>query len=310
MTQRFLKYTVRATDTQATSFINLAKDLSAVNRQLFRQARMYKVKSITVVDNDEEKFLQFGCAPDTWAMRNAMKRAYSRYNEMNNQVLDDQPSLKSKWSDFKPYLSLKHNSAESNPGTYNMESPEDIESNNVEYGEWNYSTFESPDGTSSVDGYEVGLLGGHSGSPGAYNYVGLIQSYGDTRGTVGRFEPSVDTALASDDPLLNLLDAGTQFDEIAENLIGENNSPPYKVQSPGSAQGEFYVGAETNMPAPLMFAEFNPAVGHGLQKVYNINVPLGVIRLDHKTERDTTDFTVIIEMAEGSYKGIHSESLV
>ncbi len=239
MTQRFLKYTVRATDSQATSFINLPKDLSAVNRQLFRQARMYKVKSITVVDNDEEKFIQFGAAPDTWAMRNACKRAYARYNEMNAQVLDDQPSLKSTWSDFKPFLSNKHNAAETNPGTYVMESPEDIEGNNVEYGEWEFSMFESPDGTSSVDGYRVGLLGGHNGSPGAFNYVGLIQSYGDTRGTVGRFEPNVDTALASDDPLLNLLDAGTQFDEIAENLIGENNSPPYKVQSPGSSQGEF-----------------------------------------------------------------------
>lgn len=316
MAIRHLCYSVRASDTQETSYINLAKDLSAINRQLFRQARMYKVKSLTFIDNDAEKFIQVGIAGDTWAMRNSVKRAYRRWNEMNAQVLEDQPALKAKWNDFKPFLSYNHYQAE-NEINHTMQTPEDIEANKLVYGEWDFSTFESPDGTSSVDGYDVGILGGHEGSAGSYTYVGLIQSYGDSRGTVSLNEPNIDTATASDDPLVNLLDAGTQFDEIAENIIGENDRAPYKVEfTTGNGLGRAYVGANNNMPCEQMVGEFNPAGGStdtgGVQKMYNLNVPLGVIRLDHKLVdgADTTNFTVIVELAEGKYKGIHSESLV
>ena len=313
MVQRHLKYTVASSGIQQTSYINLAKDLSAINRQLFRQARMYKVKSITLVDDDEEKFVQIGVAPDTWAMRNAVKRGFSRYNEMNAQVLKEQPSLKARWSDFKPYLSQTHQGAEDGTGSASLESPEDIESNNVQYGEWTYTVFESPDGTSSVDGYEVGILGGHKGSIGAYTYVGLIESYGDARGTVALNEPNIDASVASDDPLLNLLDAGTQFDEIAENITQHGDKAPYKVEfTTGSGLGRAYVGGSANMPAEVMVGEMNVSQnsGQGLQRIFGINIPLGVMRIDHKTGGDGTNFTLIVELAEGDYKGIHSESMV
>ena len=168
MVVRHLKYTIASTPQQGFSYINLARDLSAINRQLFRQARMYKVKSITLIDDDQPKYVQFGFAGDTWAMRNSVKRAFARWNEMNNQVLDDQPSLKARWNDFKPYLSASHYNVEK--GTVIggvIETPEDIGGGNLQYGEWAFSMFESPDGTSSVDGYEVGILGGHIGSPGS-----------------------------------------------------------------------------------------------------------------------------------------------
>ena len=311
MVVKHLRYRISSSSSEGTSFINLARDLSAINRQLFRQARMYKVKSITFVDDDEAKFIKVGIAPNTWAMRNALKRAYRRWNEMNAQVLKDQPALKGKWNDFKPYLSQLHMQAQDEEGA-TVETPEDIENNNLVRGEWDYSTFESPDGTSSVDGYEVGLLGGHSGSAGAYTYVGLIQSYGDARGTVHLQSPNTDTSTASDDPLVNLLDAGTQFDEIAENIIQENDNAPYKVEfTSGNGFGRAYVGAELNMPKELCVAELNPSSSsEGMQKIYNIDVPLGVLRINHQLESGSTNFTVIVELAEGKYKGIHSESLV
>ena len=313
MVVRHLKYTIASGTSQSAAYINIAKDLSAINRQLFRQARMYKVKSLTIVDNDQEKFVQVGIAPDSWAMRNAVKRCFARWNEMNNQVLDDQPSLKARWNDFKPYLSKRHFDAEKGTaGT--TETPEDINGNNLQYGEWTYSMFESPDGTSSVDGYEVAVLGNHAANgPGDFTRVGLIQSYGDARGTVNRFEPNIQTGPASDDPLVNLLDAGTQFDEIAENIIQEGNSPPYKIvpSSPVPTPGGTYAGSGGNMPEELMIAEFNSSsTTEGVQRIFGFNVPLGVIRIDHEVTSGSTNFTVIVEVAEGDYKGVHSESLV
>ena len=309
MVVKHFKYTIASDTSQKTSYINLARDLSAMNRQLFRQARMYKVKSITLIDDDEAKYVQFGFAGNTWAMRNSVKRAFRRWNEMNNQVLDDQPSLKARWNDFKPYLSTGHYKAATGV-TGTMETPEDIAGGKLEYGEWVHSVFESPDGTASVDGYVVGVLGDHIGSSGAYDYVGLIQSYGDARGTVNSEEPQVNASVASDDPLVNLLDAGTQFDEIAENIIQEGDQPPYYLDKSGGF-GAAYVGASSNLDNELMFGELNSSTdADGLQRIYNIDVPLGVIRLDHATESGSTNFTVIVELAEGKYKGIHSESLV
>ena len=316
MVVRHLKYTIASSDRQSTSYLNLAKDLSAMNRQLFRQARMYHVKSISLIDDDAEKFVQIGVAPDTWAMRNAVKRGFSRYNEMNAQVLQDQPSLKARWSDFKPYLSNNHRTAEGGGSTdYVMETPEDIEGNNLQYGEWTFTIFESPDGTSSVDGYEIGVLGDHVGSAGNYEYVGLIQSYGDARGTVNQVEPNIDVGFASDDPLVNLLDAGTQFDEIAENIIQHGDQAPYKVKfSTNDSRGAAYVGAQANLPQEIMVGELNSssAVGEGVQRVFGIEAPLGVIRIDHSLASGSiaTNFTVIVELAPGDYKGIRSESMV
>jgi len=310
MVVKHLRYRISSSTSEGTSFINLPRDLSAINRQLFRQARMYKVKSITFVDDDEAKFIKIGMAPDSWAMRNAIKRAYRRWNDMNDQVLDDQPSMKARWNDFKPFLSQLHLQAVDSGEGATVESVEDIENNNLQYGEWAYSVFESPDGTSSVDGYNVGLLGDHTGSSGNYTYVGLIQSYGDARGTVNSEEPQVNAAVASDDPLVNLLDAGTQFDEIAENIIQEGDQPPYKLDV-GGVFGSAYVGASGNMPKEICVAELNPSSdSEGMQKIYNLDVPLGVLRINHQLETGSTNFTVIVELAEGKYKGIHSESLV
>jgi len=308
MTQRYLKYRVTTSTTPATSFINLARDLSAINRQLFRQSRTYKIKSIRVLDGSPDGNAEFACAPHTWAMKNSLSRAFRRWNEMNAQVLKEQPGLKSKWSDFKPYLSYTHMQA---VAAGNVLVPEDIGGQSLQYGDWEASEFESPDATSSVDGYHVGLLGQQVGSPGAITYVGLIESYGNTRNTVTQ-QPQVATPLASDDPLLNLLDAGTQFDEVAENIIDENDNPPYALISAGGF-GTNYVGGHGNMRFPLQFGEVLSNDNRANPVFYNIDIPLGIIRMDHSTNAPsggTTSFTVLVEVASGNYKGVHSEALV
>ena len=308
MTQRYLKYRVNTTATPATSFINLARDMSALNRQLFRQCRTYRVKSIRVVDGVPDGSVEFGCAPNTWAMKNSLKRAFRRWNEMNAQVLKEQPSLKTKWHDFKPYLSLTHMMASAAGVGADILVPQDMGGQSLQYGEWSYSEFESPDATSSVDGYHVGILGQQSGSAGAVDYVGLIESYGNTRSTVTE-TPQVNTAIASDDPLLNLLDAGTQFDEVAENIIDENDLPPYKLND-GAGFGTEYVGGQNNMRFPQQFGEVSANENRNNSTIYNVDVPLGIIRLDHNTFTGTTSFTILVELAPGGYKGVHSEALV
>jgi hypothetical protein len=204
-------------------------------------------------------------------------------------------------------LSQSHQLATSGVGAV-MLVPEDIGEQKLQYGEWTHSEFESPDGTSSVDGYHVGILGQQDGAPGAVKYVGLIESYGNTRSTVTE-SPQVNSALASDDPLLNLLDAGTQFDEVAENIIDENDLPPYKLND-GSGFGTEYVGGQNNMRYPQVFAEVSSNDNRANPVFYNIDVPLGVMQVDHYTFTGSSSITILVELASGNYKGVHSEALV
>ena len=65
------------------------------------------------------------------------------------------------------------------------------------------------------------------------------------------------------------------------------------------------------MPAEVMVGELNSSTDtDGIQRIYGIDVPLGIIRIDHATEKESTNFTLIVELAEGNYKGIKAESMV
>ena len=315
MTQRILKYTLAVSDTESTHYINLAQHMSALNRQLFRQCRNYHIKSISINDDDNvgsapDAYVQIGGAPWTWVQKNALKRGFEKWNEMNNIVLQGigQKSLKGKWHDFKPYLSYKHYE-KVNDGSSTIETPEDMHGNKLQLGSWEYSKFETPDATTGSDMFQVALIGDHAGSAGAWQLISLTQSYGETRGNPYQQVPTVDSD-ARDDALLNLIDDGTQTDEITENLLSDGSVAPYQILNDGqSGIGELYVGSRNNMPQEQFFGECNFNVYNPNNRFYNIQAPLGILRVDCKSE-DTTNITIIVELAPGGYKGIEAESLL
>ena len=315
MTQRILKYTLAVGASESTHYINLAQHMSALNRQLFRQCRNYHIKSISINDDDNvgtapDAYVQIGGAPWTWVQKNALKRGFEKWNEMNNIVLQGigQKTMKPRWHDYKPYLSYKHYE-KVNDGSTTIETPEDMNGNKLQLGEWVYSKYETPDATTSSDMFEVALIGDNAGSAGAWQLISLTQSYASTRGNPSPTEPVVDSD-APDDALLNLIDDGTQTDEITENLLDDNSSPPYDIISAGMGGiGELYVGARNNMPQEQFFGECNFNVYNPNNKMYNIQAPLGVLRVDCKSE-SSTNITIIVELAPGSYKGIKAESLL
>ena len=83
--------------------------------------------------------------------------------------------------------------------------------------------------TSGSDTFTAHLLGPHNGVAGARNSIGLVLSYGESRPTIGNVggdAPQMDSD-GDDDPLINLFDAGTQVDEVAQNLDSYGDMPPY-----------------------------------------------------------------------------------
>jgi hypothetical protein len=306
---RFLRYQVTSSPTPGTEtshYFDLAKDLSAVNRRLYRQGKVYQIANISITSrNTVNGLASFSTAPDTWVTRASWNRGFMMHEEMNRKVLDMPGSMtrKGRWHDFKVYLSDDHRTSA------NLPRPADNGNNLAGSGEWVYSTFQSPDGTTSADEFTSHILGDHSGSAGAWNSISLIKSYGEARASVQVDTPLVDSE-GSDDPLLNLFDYGTEIDEIASDLENDGDNPPYKVNQGGSNAtiGEHYPGSESNLPKPMV----NRLVGIGMQggtSAPTVMVPgftaiAGLIELELQSDAPSDTFDILIEIAPGGYKGV------
>lgn len=306
---RFLRYQVTTSGTPGTEtshYIDLAKDISAINRRLYRQGKVYQVANISITSRDTvDGLVSFSTAPDTWVTRAAWKRGLELYQKMNEKVLDMPGSgtRKSRYHDFKVYLTNDHRTSS------NLPRPVDNGNNMAAEGEWEYSDFTSPDGSTGADNFYAHLLGGHFGSAGTRTSVGLVYSYGESRTTVQRASPLSDED-GSDDPLLNLFDDGTQIDEIAENLKADGDKPPYAHSTAGNPDdvGEFYPGATNNMPKPVV----NRLAGIGQQggvSAPTVMLPgftamCGLIELEVQSALANDVLDITIEIAPGSYKGV------
>ena len=287
-------------------YIDLARELSKVNRRFYRQGKVYRVANVSITSRDTTNGLvSFSTAPDTWVTRNSWKRGKDMYDAMNKLVLDAPGSSarKGKYHDFKVYLSDDHR-------TDIMLRARDNGNNQVQSGEWIYSEFRTPDGDPGSRMFTTHLLGDHVGSTGNETAVGLVQSYGEARATVHKETPLVDTE-GSDDPLLNLFDDGTQVDEIAADLENDADAPPYALMS-GSNEatvGEYYPGAASNMPKPIVkrLASIGQSGGSNAPTVMlpGFDAMCGLIEIEIQSAKVGIDqFDIIIELAPGSYKGV------
>jgi hypothetical protein len=306
---RFLRYQVLSSPnagTETSHFIDLAKDLSAVNRRLYRQGKVYQIANISISSRDTANgLISWSTAPDTWVTRAAWNRGFLMHEEMNRKVLDMPGSMtrKGRWHDYKVYLSDDHRTSA------NLPRARDNGNNLAGSGEWIYSTYQSPDGTTSADEFTAHILGDHSGSSGAYNSISLIKSYGEARASVQVDAPLVDSE-GSDDPLLNLFDYGTEIDEIASDLENDGDNPPYKVNQGGSNAtiGEHYPGSESNLPKPMV----NRLVNIGQQggsSAPTVMIPgftaiCGLLELELQSDLPNDEIDIIIELAPGGYKGV------
>ena len=292
---RELRYSMNASatpGTSASSYIDLAKDLSAVNRRLYRQGRDYHVKRVTIVStttpNSGNK-VSVGALSDSWVTRNAWRRGFDTWTKMNNDALHNtSKSVKSTWHDFKIRMDLA-----SVTGT--QPTPKDMDGNTYGGGEWSYSKYVSPD-LGAVDEFEIYMLGDHNGAAGAWNYVGLVKSYAESRATVQVGSPNVPSP-ANTDPLTNVFDYGETIDDVIDNIEAENDEAPYDTFN--------YIGELNNGPGPTTVQI--GTLNEGRLVLGGFNAIAGLLRIDLVSTVPNDAFDVVIELAPGKYRGISAE---
>ena len=309
---RYLRYNLvnsAQVGTETSHYIDLARDLSRVNRRLYRQGRDYHVKRITIVSSNSgqsqgpspgDSYAQHagritaGTIAGGWVSRQAWKRGFATWNKMNElATMNVQGDISGTWSDFKVYLS-------NDMRTGTILTPVDNGGNTYNAGDWDYSEMVSPDGTTGADPWLLHMLGAHvagGGSGDTYTSVGLVQSYGEGRATVDTDQPNVQSNV-SDDPLVNLFDDGTVHDEIIDDLEGQNDNAPYGTNN--------YPGDGGNAPKPIVVQQTTLGTD-GKATMGGFSALCGLIELETTSPIASDTYSVLVELAPGSYRGLKAE---
>ena len=291
-------------DGGATQYIDIAMALSALNRKFYRQGVYYYVNSVEIYNN-ETGVVDLHTIPDNWVTKNAWNRAFKLWQKMN--AMADSPMTmvgRPKYHDFKVYMDELHlTTGSAVPSLHGINMLSSTSTTTPD--EWAYSQFvsadDNQDGTANADEFHIHMLGGHvaqAGSPGAWDSIGAIYSYGLSRPYPDPTGNPVVQSTSTDDPLLNVFDFSSeeQLNDIIENLDFDNDQTPY--------DSNVYVGqADRNMQH---VARIGTEVGVGrVGRASGFCAPFGLICVDPSGV--STPFRVVLNLAQGTYHGVYAE---
>ena len=213
-------------------YIDLSQCASIVNRRFYRQGLNWAVAGFRIhTAATTTGTVNIYKIQDTWMASNAWEKGFALWNEMNDQVLDNQPSIKPRFHDFKIHMDNDHinNQFGTNLIPYN----EDKAGTQTEFvqGEWTRSLYEMPNDAGvpgDTTAYAIKMHGDDSTSSKA-----LIQGYADSRSVPT--EPDPVTQAGADTGWMNkVLDLGDTHDDIALNLQTIGEDLPYsQMEYPG-----------------------------------------------------------------------------
>jgi len=290
--------------------VDLSLAASAANRRFYRQGLRWAVAgmSLHTADGTTGTF-DVSKVPDTWVAQNAHEKSKALWMKSQDQVLDDQPSIKARYRDFKVFLDQEMTEATKQAVSTNPAVSDDIllpvDRNNqiAKNGEWIYSSIQFPvDGGSAAPASRVLHFVG-----GDYSTVskGMIHGYGLSRSRPQDIDPNS----PGDGGWMNeVFDVADNLDEIREDVEDENNVPPYRVGTAGETE-EYYPGGENNQTdAALHSVSFvsGSTVG-GKTRVEGGMFNCGLMRFDWSLTGAGTSMFLAIDLVPGSHKGYMCE---
>lgn len=296
-----------------TSYIDIAKDLSIVNRRLYRSGMVYAIQDIQLVYSGGTKatdigIVSFSTAGNSWIVHNAWKKGFRAWrNQVNELKRGLGADVEGKWADFKVYLD---DSMED--GT--ILTP--VASDGAAYatGEWNHSKLVFDDDGTERE-FKMHLIGGSNlTDTNEESAIGLIYEYGISRPRVQTDDPDVFSGM-SDSIYAKMLGTDEMSDMMVDNIEGDNDNPPYDYDN--------YPGASSNADAPVYvrFASVNATQSQ--VNVPGFIAPCGLLKVESQelalTDASSPDGTygagtaptiqAIITVATGPYRGVLAQKM-
>ncbi|MDB4451372.1 hypothetical protein N9121_03365 [Pseudomonadales bacterium] len=317
-----LGFSIPSSSINGTHYIDLSQCASIVNRRFYRQGLNWAVAGfkVNVQNTAATANVTVSKLPNTWVMANAWEKGMRTWTRMIREAVEEAPSIRPRFLDFKIYADATHHSAGSAnnllPWSYGAQ---------FQPGEWDYSTYEIP--VSNVDPTlpagnsvtrDVMAVGQQYVLPGASgNYaVGLIEGYAASRALPNIADPNMpdDASSASGPAAQNwqvaLFNEGTNQDaEVLEDLQLQNNQAPYPFENDGVNIDTMYPNGANQAPG-LEVVDQNyvsaTTIG-GTTRLQGSNFPCGLIRLDvFGFESDTE---IYIDLIPGSHRGYLCEPM-
>ena len=310
-----LAFTIPAgggTGADSRSYIDTAKELSKVNRRGYAQGRMYAYQGLTFIWRTVAAVapapaiasieLSVRTAGNTWIVQNAHVKGEALWDQMQALVLDDNPSIKGKWHDYKVRLSTQQVAARQ----LNVKDGAGVD---YKGGEWDIATYVMPQHEVdpatglplAADEFTTCLIG-----PDSASIKSLTQAYEDSRATVQSPMPNVPAGMSTS--FFNLLtDSGSQEPELADQIEDENDEPPYDLDEyPGGA-------TNANVPCTVGYAAISAAEVDG--RIGGFVAPCGLLEIEIRGfAADGTAIAtaampaidILLHVAPGMYKGTAS----
>lgn len=299
-----------------TSYIDLSLAASILNRRFYRQGMNWAVSGMTVYAQGTNKTVRVATLQNNWATFNAWKKGFALWNEMNDQVLDTEPSIKGRYHDFKIFMDRSHmgnyvsNGLQSATGTSAGKTllPVVIDPASgasllptTTNQEWNYSEYVIPQAGGAAPAITANItMNGGSGVASSPPSVGLISGYGLSRTRPQPLDPNAPTTSA--DSWMNaLFDLGAVDEDLRDIIVEENDSPPYPVSGTASNQ-EQYPGGELNLAGlQLVSAPITSSAGtdySGRTQIPGFLAPCGLIYI-----KNDGAVTVQVHLTPGNKRG-------
>lgn len=297
------------------SYIDLALCASILNRRGYKQQDMSWAVSGFELLSSSTGTVSVLKLPETWVYENAYKKTKALWDKMNDQVLDEEPSIRGAYADFKicmdsamasetiqdngnltgkiltPYFDDGAGGIQWTLAGFNGASPP---------ADWNYSKLTIPNDPASgtTTDYYIHAVGANIASS-----KGMIAGYELSRSRVQNPDPNVPT---SQGWMTDLFDVGEQLDELRDIIEDDNDRPPYANPSSGSTA--YYPGGAQEQPGLQIhsFCNFTSTTVSGKNMISGGVFQNGLMKLVNTTDAEVT---LIVHLMPGSHRGYFCEEM-
>lgn len=289
--QLTLTYAVTPSGGGVVADIDIAKDLSAVNRRLYRQGMQYAVASVKFSRTMPGlSFLACQTAGNTWMVHNAWKKGKALWDRQQREVAKAMPGIHGTWADFKIELDDNSTTAiDTIAGDAGTVVPD----------EWNLSNYVwDNDGTERQPTFC--LLGATAPD----TKIGMVQEYHIARAQVQN-SPAVPTE-ASDSIYAKSLGTDEMSDLLIDVVELDNDNAPYDMTE--------MVGGDTVADTPWSQDYVTSTMeSPGQSKPFLVECGLLRLQLQSVLADGTSASDVIhfiqVNLVPGGYKGVLAEPM-
>ncbi len=307
-----------------SNYIDLSQVASLVNRRFYRQGINWAVagfKFITPAAFAGQ--ISVNKLPNTWVMSNAWEKGFRAWQRMNNEALEEAPSVKPKFLDFKIYADARHHAAGFAGNLLPVSAGDHITGDVAQAGEWESSKLRIPDTTIVGNVREREMIATGASYPGAspvtaLNAVSLIEGYAASRGLPEVLDPNTpdDSAdadgIAPENWMSALFNDGTeQTDRVIEDMITENNIAPYPFENDGVNTDTQYPGGANQLIGMEIHSIENvtaTTIG-GTTRIKGGNFPCGLINIDATNSGSSANIVIQIDLVPGNHRGYLCEPM-